>query len=315
METWSYAWAVRNLIAELIMPPGIWVIWVFFMLFLLKKHELIKNTLIIFGLAMIWVTSTNYFANQFTQFAGHILVWPQALILDEEKLNVSKASDTHQSPTNSAYTQEQIPKDVITQLPNTKLDFGKDEKYLFEQQGTHAIVILGGGTQKGAKDLPEYQYQNTSPQSMERLRAGARLAKVTKLPVLLTGGAPDRTDTKDLSEAKVMSMVLKEELGIDARWLEEQSNTTQENALQSAQILNKEGIKTIYLVTHFWHMPRAKIQFEKQGLTVIEAPMGFYQKDLFTPLDFYPSSEGLQRTRWIWHEILGSACYNLRFLY
>jgi hypothetical protein len=43
METWSYAWAVRNLIAELIMPPGIWVIWVFFMLFLLKKHELIKK--------------------------------------------------------------------------------------------------------------------------------------------------------------------------------------------------------------------------------------------------------------------------------
>jgi hypothetical protein len=210
---------------------------------------------------MICITSTNFFAHQFTQLAGHIFAWPQALILDEEKFNVTKPSDTHKSPTNSAYTQEQIYRDAKTQLPNTKLDSGKDEKYLFEQQGTHAIVILGGGRQKGAKDLPEYQYQNTSPQSMERLRAGARLAKVTKLPVLLTGGAPDRTGTKDLSEAKVMSMVLKEELGIDARWLEEQSNTTQENALQSAQILKKEGIKTIYLVTHFWHMPRAKTQF------------------------------------------------------
>jgi uncharacterized SAM-binding protein YcdF (DUF218 family) len=52
-------------------------------------------------------------------------------------------------------------------------------------------------------------------------------------------------------------------LGIDAKWLGEQSNTTQENALQSTQILKKEGIKTIYLVTHFWHMPRTKIQFEK----------------------------------------------------
>jgi uncharacterized SAM-binding protein YcdF (DUF218 family) len=313
METWSYAWAVRNFIAELIMPPGIWVIWVFFMLFLLKKHELIKKTLIVFGLAMIWVTCTNYFAYQFTQFADHILVWPQTLILDEEKFNPSKPSNTHKSRTNSAYTQEQIYRDAKTQLPNTKLDSGKDEKYLFEQQGTHAIVILGGGRQKGAKDLPEYQYQNTSPQSMERLRAGARLAKVTKLPVLLTGGAPDRTDTKDLSEAKVMSMVLKEELGIDARWLEEQSNTTQENALQTAQILNKEGIKTVYLVTHFWHMPRAKIQFEKQGLTVIEAPIGFYQKDLYTPLDLYPSSEGLQRTRWIWHELLGAIWYRIKF--
>jgi hypothetical protein len=43
METWSYVWAVRNLIAELIMPPSIWVMWVLLMLFLFKKHELIKK--------------------------------------------------------------------------------------------------------------------------------------------------------------------------------------------------------------------------------------------------------------------------------
>ncbi len=131
--------------------------------------------------------------------------------------------------------------------------------------------------------------------------------------MLLTGGAPARKDAKDLSEAKVMSMVLKEELGIDARWLEEQSNTTQENALQSAQILKKEGIKTIYLVTHFWHMPRAKVQFEKQGLKVIEAPMGFYQKEQYTPMDFCPSSEGMERSRWIWHELLGALWYSIKF--
>jgi uncharacterized SAM-binding protein YcdF (DUF218 family) len=174
-------------------------------------------------------------------------------------------------------------------------------------------VILGGGRQKGALDLPDYQYQNLSPQSMERLRAGARLAKAINLPIVLTGGAPDRTDARDLSEAKVMSMVLKQELGIDTRWLEEQSNTTQENALQSAKILHQEGIKTIYLVTHFWHMPRAKSQFEKQGLRVIEAPMGFYEKEQYTPLDFYPSIEGFQRSRWIWHTLLGTIWYKLRF--
>jgi hypothetical protein len=281
METWSYSWAVRNLIAELMMPPGIWVIWVLLTLFLLKKHEIIRKTLIIFGLAMIWITSTNYFAYQFTQFAGNLLVWPQALILDEEQLKISTRTDTHKSS--------------------------------FEKQGTHAIVILGSGRQKGVLDLPEYQYQNLTPQSMERLRAGARLAKVTKLPILLVGGSPDRTDAKDLSEAKVMSMVLKEELGIDAKWLEEQSNTTQENALQATKILAKEGIKTIYLVTHFWHMPRARIQFQKQGLTIIDTPMGFYQKDQFMPLDFYPSNEGLQRIRWIWHELLGALWYKVKF--
>jgi hypothetical protein len=71
METWSYTWAVRNLMAELIMPPGIWLIWVLLILFLYKKNELIKKALIVFGVAMLWVTNTNYFAHQFTQVAGH----------------------------------------------------------------------------------------------------------------------------------------------------------------------------------------------------------------------------------------------------
>lgn len=95
--------------------------------------------------------------------------------------------------------------------------------------------------------------------------------------------------------------------------LKSQSNTTQENALQSAKILYQEGIKTIYLVNHFWHMPRAKSQFEKQELRVIEAPMGFYRKEQYTPLDFYPSIEGFQKTRWVWHTLLGAIWYKLRF--
>jgi len=234
---------------------------------------------------MIWFTSTNYFANQFTQIAGYLLEWPEPLILEEMQ---SKDLNTNQVKT----------------LASTEVH---------QQKSNHAIVILGSGRQKGALDLPEYHYQNLGPQSMERLRAGARLAKASQLPILLTGGAPDRADAKDISEAKVMSMVLKQELGIEARWLEERSNTTQENAIQSAKILHQEGIKTIYLVTHFWHMPRARVQFEKEGFTVIEAPMGFYQKKQFTPLDFYPSHDGFQRTRWIWHELLGNLWYRLRF--
>jgi uncharacterized SAM-binding protein YcdF (DUF218 family) len=267
-------------------------------LFLFKKHELIKKTLIMFGLAMIWLTSTNYFANQFTQMAGYLLEWPKPLMLEEER------------------TTQQLKKSIKPNKlskPSKRQDDKQMEVLTSKESLTHAIVILGGGRQKGALDLPEYQYQNLSPQSMERLRAGARLAKVSHLPILLTGGAPDRTNATDLSEAKVMSMVLKQELGIDARWLEEQSNTTQENALQSAKILHQEGIQTIYLVTHFWHMPRARVQFEKQGLKVVEVPMGFYQKEQLTPLDFYPSHEGFQRTRWIWHELLGALWYRLKF--
>jgi hypothetical protein len=48
---------------------------------------------------------------------------------------------------------------------------------------------------------------------MRRLRACAGLAK----GILLIGEAQDRMEAKNLSEAKVINMVLKQELGIGAR--------------------------------------------------------------------------------------------------
>jgi hypothetical protein len=39
METWSISWAVRNLLSELLTPPGILIVWVLLMLFLIKKLE------------------------------------------------------------------------------------------------------------------------------------------------------------------------------------------------------------------------------------------------------------------------------------
>ncbi len=75
---------------------------------------------------------------------------------------------------------------------------------------TKAIVVLSGGCQKGVIELSNYQYQNLSHQSMKRVRVGARLAKAMSLSILLTSGVPDRVDAKDLSKAKLMSLVLKE---------------------------------------------------------------------------------------------------------
>ena len=275
METWSTSWAVRNLLSELLTPPGILIVWVLLMLFLIKKHDLIKKALITLGLVMIWVTSTNYFAVQFTNLAGHWMNWPPH----------------------------------ISSIASGSIDISKVNSDIPE-----VIVILGGGRRKGALETPPvYQQQDLSPSSMERLRYGARLAKQTKLPILVTGGAPDKVSKQDLSEAFVMKLVLEQELGLSPQWLEGQSNTTQENATLTAEILKNDGIKTIYLVTHFWHIPRAQAIFEKEGLIVIPAPMGFYQKTAFTPLDFYPSSEGFQRTRWIWHEILGNLWYRVKF--
>lgn len=59
-------------------------------------------------------------------------------------------------------------------------------------------------------------------------------------------------------------------------------------------------------------MLRAQAVFEKYGLKVTPAPMGFYQRNEFHPLDFHPSSAGIERTRFIWSEALGLIWYRIK---
>ena len=158
-----------------------------------------------------------------------------------------------------------------------------------------------------------YQNQDISAGQMERLRMGARLAKVTHLPILVSGGRPDKVNADDLPEGKLMAIVIEKELQTPVKWIEEQSNTTQENAQFSAKILKQNQIDTIYLVTHVWHMPRSNRIFEKEGLKVIPVSLGYQYKDSLTPLDYIPKGEGLTKTREIWHELLGTIWYQLRF--
>ncbi len=290
MTTWSISWAFRNLIAELFMPPGIWIVLLLAALFFLRKYPRIKTGVIVFASLMIWVCSTNYFANVFTSVSDHLLGWPK-------------------------------PFDLTTVTPI------KDSQAQRKPYQHAAIVILGGGRRKGAIELPDYQLQDVSSATMERLRMGARLAKLTHMPILVTGGAPDKTSDKDLSEATVMQQVLETELNVKVQWVEGQSNTTEENAQFSKTLFKEAKIEKIYLVTHFWHMPRATSIFEKEfskdlgkeagnklgkEIEIIPVPTSFYLKQQFTPLDFYPSNEGFQRTRYIWHELLGNLWYRLK---
>jgi hypothetical protein len=70
----------------------------------------------------------------------------------------------------------------------------------------------GGGIRAGAKEIPEYQHQDVLKDTMARLRMGVRLAKATHLPILVTGCRPDKVNTEDLPEGKLMATVLEKEL-------------------------------------------------------------------------------------------------------
>lgn len=292
METWTYEWAVRNLLAQLLMPPGIWLGLMLLALFLFNKRELLQKALIVLSVLMIWLTSTNYFAVQLTHAVSSIITWTAPLDLkDLEKKLIANQSAKHS----------------IKQSSNQN-----DQTNSSNRGSEQAIVILGGGRRGGAIEYPQYQNQDIGVRSTERLRYGVTLAQVTELPILLTGGAPDVTSSNELAEAELMQRILKNEFQIQARWIENQSTTTEENAVVSAKLLNQEGITRIYLVTHFWHMPRAKAIFKKYGVKVTPAPMGFYQRNEFHPLDFQPSSAGIERTRFIWSEALGLIWYRIK---
>ena len=131
--------------------------------------------------------------------------------------------------------------------------------------GARAIVILGAGKRDHA---PEFGGETVNRLALERLRYGARLARHTGLPVLLSGGAPSGHEP----EAVLMQHSLVSDFGIRPRWLETASRDTHENAVFSALQLEAAGIGHIVLVTHAVHMRRAQAEFETQGLKVSAAP-------------------------------------------
>lgn len=175
-----------------------------------------------------------------------------------------------------------------------------------KQEKAEAIVVLGGGTYFFA---PEFGGDTSGTNTLVRLRYGAKLQRETGLPLLVTAGRPLGNDE---SEAAQMKRVLEQEFNVPVRWTEEASNTTYENARLSHELLAKEGVQRIYLVTHAWHMPRASRVFRKAGFEVVPAPTAFttaYQTDL---LSFLPSADALNSSRIFMHELIGILWYRIK---
>jgi len=177
-----------------------------------------------------------------------------------------------------------------------------------------AIVVLGAGVDFSA---PEYWEPQAPPfgidvadsLSLQRVAYSAYLAKATGLPILLSGGASGSSSERTVAAA--MRVTLARNFGLAARWVEERSSSTMENAEYSAQLLRREGIRKVYLVTHAWHMRRAMIAFERVGMEAVPAPTAFVSRSGELWRDFLPSSQALYFTYYGVYEWLGIAWYRL----
>ena len=177
------------------------------------------------------------------------------------------------------------------------------------ETGADGILMLGAERYSWA---PEYGGDTVGSNSLQRLRYGAFLHRQTALPVYITGGSPPQEYP---AVGRLMARVLEREYGIKAAGVEDRSQTTDENAAFSAEMLREDGIGRVLLVTHAWHMPRAVRAFERAGIETTPAPTYFAHREGEREGDYrdwLPSAAAFHISHFALHEYLGEAWYQLK---
>ncbi|WP_255989453.1 YdcF family protein [Chitinolyticbacter albus] len=168
-----------------------------------------------------------------------------------------------------------------------------------------AIVVLGGGKRMPAPDAGLGEAMNNA--TLTRVHYGARLARSSGKPLLVTGGKPKG----GVAEAQLMADALRSDYDIAPRWVESASRNTEENAEFSARLLPASQ-RRIALVTQAWHMPRAERIFTQADFTVIPAATDYASQEQSAVLRWLPDAEALARSDRALHELLGVLWYRLR---
>lgn len=175
--------------------------------------------------------------------------------------------------------------------------------------GAQAVLVLMAGRIRHAPELGGRDA--LSALSLQRLNHAVRLHRQSGLPIVVSGGAaPDEAGAEGL--AMLAARELTEVYGVQPLLVEARSGTTRENALYSAALLEARGIRTVALVTHAWHMPRARYSVEQAGLKVIPAGTGFASANRNRPgtaSDWLPTAKALALNRNLLHEYLGLLWY------
>jgi uncharacterized SAM-binding protein YcdF (DUF218 family) len=138
---------------------------------------------------------------------------------------------------------------------------------------------------------------------LERLNYGAYLARLTGLPILVTG-APEET--------VAMRTSLERDFRTPARWTENQSRDTYQNARFTARMLRPLGIGRIILVTASTHLWRASQEFQSVGFDVVPAPVGLTAPRETGPFRYVPGPGALLRSNLAVYELIGEPMRRLQ---
>ncbi|MBP9719286.1 MAG: YdcF family protein [Candidatus Levybacteria bacterium] len=125
-----------------------------------------------------------------------------------------------------------------------------------------AIVILG------AKSLYK---NNVNPCLLARVEKGVSLYKNNMAPKLIMSGGDDGYEKNN--QAELMGE-LAEKLGVPEKniLLEKQSANTYENLLYTKELLDKEKLDSVIIVSDPYHLPRAGLIAKSLGITYSVSP-------------------------------------------
>lgn len=132
-----------------------------------------------------------------------------------------------------------------------------------ERQQSDVIVVLGAGLSHSGR--PGYALTRRASHAAELYHAGYADT------IICTGGiAPNQTR----SEADACAQVLGwRDVPRNAILLEEQSRSTEENAIYSYPIIQANGFDDVLLVSDAFHVFRARYIFQSEGITVNLSPV------------------------------------------
>ncbi len=177
-------------------------------------------------------------------------------------------------------------------------------------KNAQAIVVLSSGREYAVAEYGDKDRADRS--SKDRITYADWLRQKTGLPLLISGGMSwNASDSSSIAEVMANYLVF---LGKKPpTWLEERSTNTAENAQFSAEILQSNNINTILLVTNASHMRRSIESFQRTGLTVVAAPMGYLKNahQFAAILNWLPNIRALENSRNALHERVGRLWYEL----
>lgn len=169
------------------------------------------------------------------------------------------------------------------------------------------IVVLAAGARQPGADPREARPDRLG---LERLDRAVRLHRRTVLPLVVSGGGGRADEAVALAE--VMAATLREVYGVTAVRTETRARDTWTSACATARLLRADGVATVLLVTHGWHLPRAAYAFRAHGVEVVPIAAGRIAPARPSPAALLPSPRAALQSYYALYERLGLLWYRSR---